>query len=67
MAKIKLKTHRRAYKLFGVTGRGKLTRTCNFRGHFMEGKTAKRKRGLRQGRLVSKADEKRVRRLLPYV
>ncbi|MGI6712690.1 MAG: 50S ribosomal protein L35 [Bacillota bacterium] len=63
----KMKTHRGAAKRFKVTGSGKLRRSKAYKSHILEKKTAKRKRTLRQGGLVSAADYKKTKRLLPYV
>lgn len=61
----KMKSNRAAAKRFKRTGSGKLRRSKATAGHFLEKKTAKQKRRLRHSALVSKSDEKRVRRLLP--
>ncbi|GFN23154.1 50S ribosomal protein L35 [Thermanaeromonas sp. C210] len=62
----KMKTHRGAAKRFRFTGKGKIKRAKAFKSHLLGGKTAKRKRRLRQPDLVSSADRRRVARLLPY-
>lgn len=62
----KMKTHRGAAKRFKVTATGKIKRSKAFKSHILEKKTAKRKRGLRQGTLVSAGDHERVAKLLPY-
>lgn len=62
----KMKTHRGAAKRFKVTASGKIKRAKAFHSHILEKKTAKRKRSLRQGALVSDGDMKRVAELLPY-
>jgi large subunit ribosomal protein L35 len=62
----KLKTHRGAAKRFRTTARGKIRRKKAYAGHILTKKTRKRKRGLRRGALVSKADAHNVRALLPY-
>ncbi|MDH7478818.1 MAG: 50S ribosomal protein L35 [Syntrophomonadaceae bacterium] len=62
----KMKTHRGAAKRFKVTASGKIKRAKAFHSHILEKKTAKRKRSLRQGTLVSDGDMKRVAKLLPY-
>ncbi|NPV93406.1 MAG: 50S ribosomal protein L35 [Firmicutes bacterium] len=62
----KMKTHRGAAKRFKVTATGKIKRAKAFKSHILEKKTAKRKRGLRQGTLVSAGDREKVARLLPY-
>jgi large subunit ribosomal protein L35 len=61
----KMKTHRGAAKRFKVTPTGKIRRRRAFANHILEKKSAKRKRHLRAtDAVVSKADTKRVRRLL---
>ncbi|GAW92291.1 50S ribosomal protein L35 [Calderihabitans maritimus] len=62
----KMKTHRGAAKRFKLTGKGKVKRAKAFKSHLLEKKSAKRKRKLRQGGLVSAADRRRIRKLLPY-
>ncbi|MGI6037345.1 MAG: 50S ribosomal protein L35 [Limnochordia bacterium] len=62
----KMKTHRGAAKRFKKTGTGKFRRNKAFKSHILEKKSAKRKRQLRKAGVVSAADEKRVRRMLPY-
>lgn len=62
----KMKTRRAAAKRFKKTGTGKIKRTSNYRGHFLSKKTSTRKRRLRKDSLVSKSDEKRISKLLPY-
>jgi large subunit ribosomal protein L35 len=63
----KLKTKRGAAKRVRATGTGKLVRAKGWRRHLLEWKPAKRKRQLRKPALISPADERRVRRLLPYL
>lgn len=62
----KMKTHRGASKRFQVTGKGRFARRKAFHSHLLLGKSPKRKRHLRQGTLVSKAEHDRVARMLPY-
>ena len=62
----KMKTHRGAAKRVKKTSTGKLKRMRAYKSHILTKKTTKRKRRLRQATLISKADEKRVRRMLPY-
>ncbi|HHV44185.1 MAG TPA: 50S ribosomal protein L35 [Firmicutes bacterium] len=62
----KLKTHRGAAKRFKKTATGKIKKNSNYRSHLLTGKSPKRKRRLRQPSYVSKADERRVKRMLPY-
>ena len=60
----KMKTHRGAAKRFKKTGKGKVKRWHAFTSHILTKKSPKRKRHLRQGALIAKSDEKRVKRLL---
>jgi len=60
----KMKTRRGAAKRFQLTKSGKIKRHKAFASHILTKKSTKRKRGLRQATLVSKADEARVRRML---
>jgi len=62
----KMKTHRGAAKRFKVTGSGKIKKAKAYKSHILEHKSAKRKRNLRKAGLVSAADEKRIKLLLPY-
>ena len=60
----KMKTHRGAAKRFRLTGSGKIRRNKAYARHILTKKSPKRKRNLRQGALVAKADEALVRRML---
>lgn len=61
----KMKSHRGAAKRFKVTSTGKIRRRRAFMNHMLEKKTSRRKHRLTSpGAEVSKADAKRVRRLL---
>ncbi len=60
----KQKTNRSAAKRFKKTGGGRYRRNKAYRSHILTKKSPKRKRKLRKPTLVSKADEKRVKRLL---
>jgi len=62
----KMKTHRGAAKRLKKTGTGKVKRNKANKSHILTKKTTKRKRHLRKSVLVSKADAKRIKRLLPY-
>ncbi len=64
MAKVKMKTNRSAAKRFRLTGSGKVKRGKAYHGHLFTGKSAKRKRNLRQSTLVAPADEGRVKKML---
>jgi len=61
----KMKTNRGAAKRFRKTGSGKLARRRAYKSHILTKKNRKRKRRLGSGTLVSKADARRVRRMLP--
>ena len=63
----KIKTCRGAAKRFRATGNGKLKRGKAFRRHILSHKGRKRKRGLRHPALVSPADARNLRRLVPYL
>jgi large subunit ribosomal protein L35 len=60
----KMKTNRSAAKRFTKTASGRLKRGKQNRRHILTKKSPKRKRQLRRSALVSKADEKRMKRLL---
>jgi len=60
----KMKTNRSAAKRFSKTGSGKYKRNKAYRSHILTKKSLKRKRQLRKSTLVSKADVRRVKRLL---
>lgn len=60
----KLKTKKSAAKRFKITGSGKIKRSKAYKRHILTKKSAKRKRNLRQSTIVSKADEKRIKKLL---
>ncbi|MCF8032134.1 MAG: 50S ribosomal protein L35 [Desulfarculaceae bacterium] len=61
----KIKTNRAAAKRFKATGGGRIKRNKAYASHILTKKTTKRKRGLRQGGLVDKTNEKGIKRLLP--
>jgi len=63
----KMKTKRAAAKRLKVTGTGKLMRQRGWKRHKLEGKNPKRKRRLRKAVLVSKADQPRLKILVPYL
>lgn len=60
----KMKTNKSVAKRFKVTGTGRVRRRKANKSHILTKKTAKRKRHLAQPALVSKADEKRIKRML---
>jgi large subunit ribosomal protein L35 len=63
----KMKTKRAAAKRVRATGSGKLRRGSARLSHMMRGKPARRLRNLRKHTLVDASDEKRFKRLLPYL
>jgi large subunit ribosomal protein L35 len=62
----KLKTHKGAAKRFRLTATGKVKRGHSHARHILTSKTTKRKRHLDIDVMVSEADEKPVKRMLPY-
>jgi large subunit ribosomal protein L35 len=60
----KMKTKSGAKKRFRVTGSGRVKRAQAYKRHILEHKSSKRSRRLRQGAMVSKADERQVLRML---
>ena len=62
----KLKTHKGAAKRFRLTAKGKVKRGHSHARHILTSKTTKRKRILDTDVMASKADEKPVKRMLPY-
>ena len=63
----KMKTKRSAAKRIRATGTGKLVRAKGWKKHLLEWKPSKRRRQLRKAALISPADVKRTRRLVPYL
>lgn len=62
----KLKTNKSAAKRFKITKSGKIKKRSANRGHILGKMARKTKRKLRQSSYLSAADEKKIRRLLPY-
>jgi large subunit ribosomal protein L35 len=63
----KIKTHRGAAKRFKVTKNGKIKRAKAYKSHILTKKTSKRKRHLRKASYLSKADQKRIKKVIPYM
>jgi large subunit ribosomal protein L35 len=61
----KMKTHSGSKKRFHKTAGGKLRGRHSNRSHILEKKTPKRKRHLKRSADIAKADQSRVRGLLP--
>ena len=64
MGKLKMKTKKIALKRFRMTRNGKILRNHSGKSHFNAKKRGNRKRVLKKKDIVSKADVKRVRRML---
>jgi large subunit ribosomal protein L35 len=62
----KMKTQRGAAKRFKKTAGGKIKRYKANKTHILTKMSPKRKRQLRRATVVSPADAKRIKRLLPY-
>jgi len=62
----KLKTHRGAAKRVKRTGTGRFKRHKAYHSHILSKKTRKRKRGLRSATMVSDAEAKVLKIMLPY-
>lgn len=62
----KMKTNSGAKKRFKKTGSGKIKRKKAFKSHILTKKSSKRKNNLGKSTLVDKADEKSIKRLIPY-
>jgi len=62
----KMKTRRSAAKRFSLTGSGKFKRRKQNLRHILTKKSAKRKRRLGQSAIVDSANERSLRRQLPY-
>jgi large subunit ribosomal protein L35 len=63
----KMKTKRGAAKRLKKTASGRLKRAGAWKQHKLEGKEPKRRRRLRKAKLISKADEGRLKVLVPYL
>jgi large subunit ribosomal protein L35 len=63
----KMKTHRGAAKRFKVTKTGKIKRAKAYKSHILTKKSPKRKRNLRKAGLLSSADAKTMKKVLPYL
>ena len=59
-----MKSNRGAAKTFKKTGSGKIKRFKAYKAHILTKKSTKRKRNLRTATLVSKAEVKRVKRMI---
>ncbi|MBI3600713.1 MAG: 50S ribosomal protein L35 [Nitrospinae bacterium] len=62
-----LKTNKAAAKRFRVTAKGRLKAKKSFARHILTSKSSNKKRKLRKAGLLGKTDEKRMKKLIPYV
>ena len=62
----KMKTSRAAAKRFKLTKTGKVKRSKAYKSHILTKKSSKRKRNLRKAGLLSSADAKVMKKILPY-
>lgn len=62
----KLKTHKATARRFKLSGSGKLMRTRQGKSHLRRNRSARAKREYDEMFVVSKADARRLRKLLPY-
>jgi large subunit ribosomal protein L35 len=62
----KMKTNRSAKKRFRATGTGRIRRPKAGKAHKMSGKRGNRLRRVEKNDMVSRADEKRIARIIPY-
>jgi large subunit ribosomal protein L35 len=63
----KIKTNSSAAKRFRVTGTGKIKRNKGFKRHILSSKSKKRKRNLRRATTVAAVEQKKIRKLIPYL
>jgi large subunit ribosomal protein L35 len=63
----KMKTKRGAAKRLKKSASGKLMRHKGWKSHLLEAKSPRRRRRLRKARPIAKADERRLRVLVPYL
>lgn len=63
----KIKTNSSAAKRFTVTGSGKIKRNKGYKRHILSSKSKKRKRNLRRATMVAAVEEKKIRKLIPYL
>ena len=63
----KVKTHRGAAKRFKKTGTGKLVHAKQGRRHFMSKRSRKRNRSLKEEGQLTRGDNKKIQKLVPYL
>lgn len=62
----KLKTHKGARKRFKVTAKKKILHSQASKSHLLTKKSSKRKRTLGKKIMISRADRKTIKKMLPY-
>ena len=62
----KMKSNSGAKKRFRLTGKGKVKFKRAYHSHILTTKSTKVKRKQRRTRIMAAADQKRIKRLLPY-
>jgi large subunit ribosomal protein L35 len=62
-----MKTNKSAAKRFHKTGTGKIMRRKAFKRHMLVNKSRKRKRNMGKAAGLFVGDEKRIKRLIPYM
>ena len=63
----KVKTNKSAAKRFSKTATGKLKRMKAGKQHILTNKTTKNKRDLRKEEMMNPANEKNMKKILPYL
>jgi large subunit ribosomal protein L35 len=63
----KMRTKRGAAKRLKKSGSGKLMRHKGWKSHLLEAKHPRRRRKLRKAKPIAKADERRLKVLVPYL
>lgn len=62
----KQKTHSGASKRFRITKKGKVLNNKAYKSHLLTKKSKSRKRNLRQKGIISKKEEHKIKKMLPY-
>lgn len=62
----KLKTHKGTAQRFHVTGSGKLVRTKHGKSHLRRNRSARARRQYDEMLPVARADQERIKKLIPY-
>jgi len=63
----KMKSNSGAKKRFKVTGTGKVVRRKAYASHLLSCKSRKRKRNLRKSTILDSANQRGIKRMLPYL